>query len=55
VNVLLIAVGIAGFVLLILAVAYCWRHRPLRSPGDEWRDEAAMQAGKFVNRSGTGG
>ena len=47
--------GIAGLAFLTLAVAYCWPNRPYRAPGDEWRDEAAMEASKFVNRSGTGG
>ena len=42
-------------VLLIAAFVYAWRHRPYRGQGAEednaWRDEMAMEASKFVNRT----
>ena len=42
-------------VLLIAAFVYAWRNRPYRGPGAEednaWRDEMAMEASKFVNRT----
>jgi hypothetical protein len=45
----------AFVVLLLLAFAYAWRNRPYRGEGAEednaWRDEMALQADKFTNRT----
>jgi hypothetical protein len=45
-----------GFLLLVVAAfVYAWRNRPYRGEGAEadnaWRDEMAMQASKYVNRT----
>ena len=47
---------VGAFVLLLLAAfVYAWRNRPYRGPGAEddnaFRDEMALQADKFTNRS----
>jgi hypothetical protein len=47
---------VAAFAFLsIAAFVYVWRNRPYRGPGAEednaWRDEMAMEASKFVNRT----
>jgi hypothetical protein len=47
---------VGGFVvLLVAAIVYVWRNRPYRGTGAEddnaWRDEMALQADKFTNRS----
>lgn len=48
--------GFGGIVFLVLVIVYCWRNRPYVGPGTEddkaRRDEAALQADAFVNRSG---
>ncbi len=40
---------------LVFALVYVWRNRPYRGEGAEednaWRDEMALQAGKYVNRA----
>ena len=40
---------------LVFALVYVWRNRPYRGPGAEddnaWRDEMALQADKFTNRT----
>ena len=40
---------------LVFALAYVWRNRPYRGEGAEednaWRDEMALQASKYVNRT----
>jgi len=40
---------------LVFALSYVWRTRPYRGEGAEddnaWRDEMALQADKFTNRS----
>ena len=40
---------------LVFALVYVWRNRPYRGEGAEednaWRDEMALQADKFVNRT----
>jgi hypothetical protein len=51
---------VGAFVLLLLAAfVYAWRNRPYRGRGaeedNEWRDEMALQADKFTNRSHTMG
>ena len=47
--------GVGGVLLLLAAIVYVWRNRPYRGPGAEedtaWREEAALQADAFVNRS----
>ena len=47
---------VGAFVLLLVAAfVYAWRNRPYRGSGTEvdnaWRDEMALQADKFTNRS----
>jgi hypothetical protein len=47
---------VGAFVLLLCAAfVYAWRNRPYRGPGAEddnaFRDEMALQADKFTNRS----
>jgi hypothetical protein len=41
--------------MFVAAFVYAWRNRPYRGPGAEhdnaWRDEMAMEASKFVNRT----
>ena len=41
--------------LLVAAFAYAWRNRPYRGAGAEddnaWRDEMALEASRFVNRT----
>jgi hypothetical protein len=54
--VLLTWILVGGFVLLLItAFVYLWRNRPYRGPGAEednaWRDEMALEASKFVNRT----
>jgi hypothetical protein len=44
------------FVLILIAsFVYVWRNRPYRGPGAEednaWRDEMALEASTFVNRT----
>ena len=50
---LVLAGGFA--VLLVAAIVYLWRNRPYRGEGAEednaWRDEMALQASKYVNRT----
>jgi hypothetical protein len=40
---------------LVFALIYVWRNRPYRGQGAEednaWRDEMALQASKYVNRT----
>ncbi len=40
---------------LVFALVYVWRNRPYRGEGAEednaWRDEMALQASKYVNRT----
>ena len=49
-----ILVGLA-LALLVLAFVYVWRNRPYRGEFAEednaWRDEMALEASKFVDRS----
>jgi hypothetical protein len=52
VDALIVVMAIVFGLFAIAAIVYCWKNRPYRGPDDEWRDEAALQADSFVNRSG---
>jgi hypothetical protein len=40
--------------MVVAAFVYAWKNRPYRGPNAdiEWRDEMAMRASKFTERSG---